>query len=79
MKSRLFLAGTALLLSASAAFAAFSDVDADGDGAITAVEFTTAFPDLESGSFVAADANADGVITEDEHVAAVDAGILPAD
>lgn len=80
MKPVLIFASTALVLTAgTAAFAAFADLDADGDGALSAAEFTTAFPDISGDVFLTIDANADGVISEDEHVAAVDAGLLPAE
>ncbi len=62
-----------------AAFAAFTDVDADGDGVLSADEFVSGFPDATEEIFTATDLNADGAISEEEHAAAVDAGILPAE
>ena len=70
-------AATALTLSAGAALAAFSDADSDGDGVLSADEFVAAFPDATQEIFVAIDLNADGSIAEEEHAAAVDAGLLP--
>ncbi len=66
------------LVLGGAAFAAFSDADADQDGYLSAEEFTTAFPDATEDLFQAADIDADGKISEQEHVVAVDAGLLPA-
>lgn len=70
---------TGLAIAGSTAFAAFSDIDADGDGAVSGEEFVTAFPEATGEDFVKVDLNADGTITEDEHVAAVEAGLLPAE
>lgn len=72
-------AATGMLALGSAAFAAFSDVDTDGDGAITGAEMLAAFPDATAETMAAVDVNADGTISEEEYVAAVDAGILPAE
>ncbi|MHA3914465.1 EF-hand domain-containing protein [Halovulum sp. GXIMD14793] len=67
-----------VLMLGGAAWAAFSDVDADQDGYLSAEEFVAAFPNATEDTFQAADTNADGMISEAEHVAAVDAGLLPA-
>lgn len=61
------------------AFAAFTDVDTDQDGYLSAEEFVSAFPEATEEIFSATDTNADGMISEEEHVAAVDAGLLPAE
>ncbi|QHQ34143.1 EF-hand domain-containing protein [Algicella marina] len=71
------LAGT--LAMGGAAFAEFADVDADGDGLLSAEEFVAAFPDATEATYLAADTDADGMVSEEEHGAAVDAGILPAE
>lgn len=74
------LAATAAFgLFAGSAFAAFSDMDANGDGALSVDEFATAFPDASTDAFAAIDVNADGGVTEEEYVAAVEAGVLPAE
>lgn len=70
---------TGMMTIASAALAAFSDIDVDGDGALSGEEFVAAFPDMTGEDFVTIDLNADGAITEDEHIAAVEAGLLPAE
>ena len=67
----------ALTLPAAAFAADVATMDADGDGAVTMSEFQTAIPDAEAGTFSAVDANADGVLTEDEVTAATEAGTLP--
>lgn len=79
MKNVLIASTTAIVFAASAAFAAFGDLDTDGDGGLSVEEFGTAFPDMSGDIFVSLDVNADGVISEEEHLAAVDAGILPAE
>lgn len=76
--STLLLALGALGLASAASAAAFADVDADGDGAITAAEFIAVYPDIGQDVWVTIDANADGVLTEDEHTAGIEAGLLPA-
>jgi Ca2+-binding EF-hand superfamily protein len=70
---------TGLIAISTAAFAAFGDYDSDGDGALNGEEFIAAYPDLTGEDFVKVDVNADGAITEDELVAAVEAGLLPAE
>lgn len=75
--SAMIPATLAALMLGGTAFAAFSDVDADQDGYLSAEEFVAAFPDATEDMFQAADADADGMISEEEHIAAVDAGLLP--
>ena len=70
---------TGFAIVGTTAFAAFSDIDTNGDGAVNGEEFVVAFPDATGEDFVRVDVNADGTITEDEHVAAVEAGLLPAE
>ena len=70
---------TGFAIAGTTAFAAFSDIDTDGDGAVTGEEFVVAFPDATGEDFIKVDVNADGAITEEEHVAAVEAGLLPAE
>ena len=71
------IALAAALLATTAAWAAFTDFDGDGDGLLSADEFVAAFPDATEDMFKAADLNADGMLSEDEHIAAVNAGVLP--
>ena len=67
----------ATLALPTALFAA--TMDSDGDGAVSMSEFQTAMPDADTAIFTDADANADGVLTEDELAAAQEAGTLPAE
>lgn len=69
----------ALGLAGVAAAASFSEVDANGDGALSQDEFASAYPEAGEDIWIQIDANADGQVTEDEHQAAVDAGLLPAE
>jgi hypothetical protein len=74
------LIATGVIGMTGAAYAAsFADIDANGDGSISADEFAAAYPDAGQDAWTAADANGDGALTEDEHVAAVSAGLLPAE
>jgi Ca2+-binding EF-hand superfamily protein len=76
-----FVAATfalALSLPVTAFASEFSAMDADGDGYVTMSEFQQAMPEATSDTFTAADANADGALSEEEVAAAVDAGLLPA-
>lgn len=62
----------ALLFAASTVYAGdmpnFTDIDADGDGALTLDEASA----VEGFDFNAADADADGSVTLDEYVAAIE-------
>ncbi|MEM8872266.1 MAG: EF-hand domain-containing protein [Pseudomonadota bacterium] len=78
-KSVLIAATAATFTLGTAAFAAFSDADANGDGALSPDEFAAAFPDISAETFASVDTDADGVLSEGEHVAAVEAGVLPAE
>lgn len=68
----------ALAFAGPAFAAAFDAVDANGDGAVTPVEFSAAYPDASEGDFIAADANGDGNLSIEEHDRAIETGILPA-
>ena len=72
------LIAAVLILAGTAAAFAMTEMDTDGDGALSIEEFLGAYPALTAVEFEAADANADGVIDADEHAAAVTAGVLPA-
>ena len=71
------LIAACLILGGSAAAFAMTDMDKDGDGALSIEEFLGAYPTLTAVEFEAADANADGVLDADEVAAAVTAGGLP--
>lgn len=68
------LAGAAGLVSA----APFTDVDADGDGMLTREEFVAAYPEATEDLWLMLDQNGDEGLSEDEHQAAIDGGLLPA-
>lgn len=67
----------ALLLPAAALAQMGTELDTDGDGAVTMSEFTTAMPDVDAATFATIDADADGVLSADEIADAVEAGVLP--
>jgi Ca2+-binding EF-hand superfamily protein len=78
MKKLCILIATGVMGMTGAAYAAsFAEIDANGDGAISADEFAAAYPEVGQDAWTAADTNGDGMLTEDEHVAAVEAGTLP--
>ncbi len=54
---------------AYAASPAFTQADANADGAISMEEAKVALPDMEEAKIVAADANNDGTLSEAEYVA----------
>ena len=76
--TRKILAAAAILAASAAAYA-MTELDVDGDGALSMVEFKAAYPDLTEADFTAADADADGMISEAELAEARTAGILPDD
>ena len=63
----------------AAALAGGENLDADGDGSVSMTEFTEAMPDAGASVFAEIDADADGVLSEEEVATARDVGILPAD
>lgn len=79
MNTSIKLAGLALVFAfaASAHAATFAEVDSDGDGAVSPGEFVAAYPDLSADDWNAVDTDADGMLTEQEHQAGLDDGILP--
>lgn len=66
-----------LFATATAIVGQDASPDLDGDGMVTMEEFVAAYPDLTDEAFIAADANADGVLDETEIAAAAEAGVLP--
>lgn len=79
MTKELIAAGFALALTlpVTAMATDVASMDADGDGVVTMPEFQEAMPDADAGTFSQIDANADGVLDEQEIADAVAAGVLP--
>lgn len=69
--SAFLIAATPTLVAAAA--------DADGDGFVSAEEFSTAYPDVEPTMFVELDLDGDGMLNADELTRAVEMGTLPAE
>ena len=70
MKKILTLAG--IVLFSTAAFAeapAFNQADTNADGVLSMEEVKAALPEMDEAAILAADANGDGGITEDEYTA----------
>ena len=76
--TRKIITAAAILVTAAAAFA-MTNLDADGDGALTMEEMTAVYPDFTEAQFSDADADGDGLINEEELAAARSIGIIPAD
>lgn len=72
------LTALAFLGSATAALA-LTDIDTDGDAALSIEEFLSAYPSLTATEFETVDRNADGMIDADEHAEAVTIGVLPSE
>lgn len=66
-----------LALAAGAAMA--SDLDADGDGAVSFEEMLTVHPAMTGDAFAAIDTDASGTLSDAEIAAAEEAGLLPAE
>ena len=79
MLKELTAATFAIALTLPAAALAADSMDADGDGAVSAEEFSAAHPDAAEGTFEQIDTNADGALDEDEISAAKEAGTLSSD
>ena len=75
MKTILMTSAVTLTLAAPA-FAQMA-MDTDGDGNVSMEELVAAYPDATSETFTAIDSDEDGVLSEAEIAAAVEAGILP--
>ena len=66
MNKFLALLAVSLFAITTAQAAEFSEVDTDGNGAITMEEAKTAMPDLTDEAFNEADADGDGSLNESE-------------
>lgn len=66
-----------------ATFVAFSahgmsrGIDTNGDGKASFVELQTVFPELTEDLFLEIDANADGLVDDEEMLIAVESGLMP--
>lgn len=78
-KLSILLASGIIGLAGAASAASFADIDANADGSVSADEFAAAYPDAGQDVWTAADANGDGMLSEQEHTAAIEAGVLPAE
>lgn len=67
----------ALTLAMALPVAAQPTMDADGDGNVSYPELLTVYPDTSAEAFALLDTDGDGVLSETEVQAAVDAGQLP--
>ena len=77
MKTILTTTAAVLALSAPSWAASVSELDGDGDGAVTIDELQVAYPEITAEEFAAMDTNADGVLDDEEISAAQEAGSLP--
>jgi len=71
------LTTAAVTLALTAPTWAQSAMDTDGDGNVSMEELQVVYPDVTAEVFAAIDGDADGVLSDAEIQAAVDAGILP--
>ncbi|MEW9920699.1 hypothetical protein AB2B41_13875 [Marimonas sp. MJW-29] len=73
-----FAALAASCLPAFAMGAGAAEVDANGDGILSATEVQAVYPDVTAEQFSAMDLNADGALDDGEVQAAQEAGLMPA-
>lgn len=75
---RMLLIAAGFIGGAGLAHAAtFAEIDVDQDGGLTPEEFSAAYPEATQDLWFAIDVNADDVVSEEEHQAAVENGLLP--
>lgn len=77
MKTILTTTAAVLALSAPSWAASVSELDGDGDGAVSLEELQTAYPEITAVEFAEMDTNADGALDDEEISAAKEAGTLP--
>ncbi len=75
--TRTFLTIAGFAIATTGAVMASAEIDADGDGLFSYDEMLAAFPELTEETYVAVDANADGMVDAEELAAAQDSGLLP--
>ena len=75
----MFTKATLTLAAVTFATASFamSDADANGDKLLTMDEVKAAYPEVSEDQFMQADADSDGVLSEQELSDATQAGVLP--
>ncbi|MDO5758659.1 MAG: EF-hand domain-containing protein [Rhodobacterales bacterium] len=66
MKTMLMTSAAVLALAAPSWAASVSDLDTNGDGAVTLEEVQAAAPDVTAEEFEAMDTNADGSLSDEE-------------
>ncbi len=71
------LATATFILIGAAAAVAMTTLDVDGDAMVSFEELRAAYPELTADQFEAADADADGLLTETELADARAAGLIP--
>ena len=72
------LAATCTLLATASFAASTAEIDTDGDGVVSFVEMSAAYPDLTEDTFKAVDTNGDGVVDAEEMAAGEAGGLVPA-
>ncbi|MFY0691406.1 MAG: EF-hand domain-containing protein [Paracoccaceae bacterium] len=77
MKTGLLAAACALCATASMA-SETAQIDTDGDGVVSFVELSAAYPELTEDMFKAVDTNGDGVVDAEELAAGEQGGLMPA-
>jgi len=76
MKRFIIALGATTALMSGAALAA-TEIDADGDGVFSYDEMVAAFPEMTEETYIAVDANADGMVDTEELAAAQEVGLVP--
>ncbi|HBS50363.1 MAG TPA: hypothetical protein DEA05_09915 [Rhodobacteraceae bacterium] len=74
---KLYLLTAATVLGLGTVAMASTDLDTDGDGAVTWEEVQAGHPEVTEEQFIAMDANGDGALDADELAAAREGGQLP--
>ena len=71
--------GLSLATAGQAQEVAFADIDANGDGVLSAAEFSATFPNAGAGDFAALDRDGDGFVTTSEVSGSEDVTFADAD
>lgn len=72
---------TVIALTSAVALPAWAatDIDTNGDGVMTLDEVQAVFPEVTAEVFATADTDADGALSDEEMVAAQEAGTIPSE